>query len=129
MPYMAMQHAEDPREVLTKALGDISSVGVFHNKVLVAIYVRPKVTKSGIHLTDATTDEDKTQGKVGLIVKMGDRAFEPDTKWSWPDDIGLGDWVFFRASDGWAINVHGTSCRVLDDVDIKGRIESPDQVW
>ena len=40
-------------------------------QVLVAIYVRPKVTKSGIHIPDQTLQEDEYQGKVGLVLSWG----------------------------------------------------------
>lgn len=128
MPYMQMAHDVDPAQVLLDALGDLSTVEVLHNQVLVAIYVRPEMTKSKIILTAATRQEDESQGKAGLVVKMGADACKSDAKWKFPD-IEVGDWLVFRASDGWAVNVHGTPCRMLDDVNIRMRIAEPDQVW
>ena len=129
MPAVAMLHEEDPRQIVLDALGDISKCEVFHNQVLCAVYERPEKTKSGIFLTDTTREEDRHQGKVGLIVKMGRLAFKSDGKWQWPDDMGLGDWVYFRVSDGWNTTVNGKICRMLRDEDFKGRIQEPDQVW
>ena len=59
---------------------------------------------------------------------MGDQACVSDGKWVFPD-LGLNDWLFFRASDGWAITVNGVLCRILDDVNLRGRVQHPDQVW
>lgn len=128
MPSVAMLHERDPAEILFEEIGDLGPLELFHNQVLVAIYVRPEKTAKGLYMTQQTRDEDKTQGKVGLVVKLGASAFESDEKWEFPD-IKIGDWVYFRASDGWAITVNQKLCRIVDDVDIRGRVQHPDQVW
>jgi hypothetical protein len=43
--------------------------------------------------------------------------------------LDVGDWIYFRPSDGWQITVHGQLCRILDDTDVRGRIPAPDAVW
>ena|SRR5215831_1014826 len=140
MPARLMEHAVDPRADLWDKLGDIDDLEVFANQVLVAIYVRPERTKSGIILTDANRDEDKSQGKIGLVVKLGEYAFtvDPTKRDEWFGSINaeneggtikLGDWVYFRASDGWAVTVNQQPCRILDDVRIRGRVKHPDMVW
>jgi co-chaperonin GroES (HSP10) len=130
MPFMRMKHAVDPKKHLLDELGDISEIQVFQNKLLVAIYVRPNKTASGILLTDNTTDEDKHQGKVGLVVKKGPQAFvDPDDKWFNGVTVDVGEWVYFRPAESWAINVHGVECRLIDDTDIRGTTKYPDAVW
>lgn len=130
MPYMRMEHEVDPAETIRKDMGDISDIEIFHNQVLVAIYIRPEKTKSGLYLSSQTRDEDKYQGKVGLIIKKGADAFVDDTgKWFKGVNLDVGDWIYFRPSDGWQITVHGQLCRILDDTDIRGRILAPDSVW
>lgn len=130
MPPMKMTHDTDPKLDILEAIGDIKDVEIFNNQILVGIYIRPQKTKSGIFLTDSTVDEDRYQGKVGLIVKMGPDAFEDETgKWFKGANVKVGDWVVFRPSDGWAISVNGKSCRILDDIAVRGRIQSPDIVW
>lgn len=130
MPFMRMKHDKEPKEEILSEMGDISDVEIFHNQVLVAIYVRPETTKGGIILPGQTRDEDKYQGKVGLVIKKGEDAFnDPTGKWFKGVDIGLHDWVVFRPSDGWQITVHGKLCRILDDTDIRGRVPAPDAVW
>jgi co-chaperonin GroES (HSP10) len=127
---MAMKHEVDPKKDLLAALGDTSGVDVFNNAVLVAIYVRPNRTKSGIILTDNYTSEDRIQGKVGLVVKKGPRAFVDERgEWFVDANINEGDWVIFRPSDGWAINVNGVACRLIDDTAIRGTVDQPDRVW
>jgi co-chaperonin GroES (HSP10) len=125
-----MTHDTDPKEALTKELGDISGFEIFNNQVLCAVYVRPQKTKSGIYLTSQTVDEDRIQGKVGLIVKTGPDAFTDDSgQWFTDMNIELSDWVVFRPSDGWSVTVNGVLCRILDDTNVRGRVQHPDQVW
>lgn len=130
MPPMIMEHAIDPKEKLLEDIGDLKSFEVFNNKILAAVYIRPQKTKSGIYLTDKTTDEDRFQSKVGLIVKLGPSAFEPnEAGWFKGETFALNDWIVFRPSDGWSITVHGVLCRILSDTQIQGRVQNPDEVW
>jgi co-chaperonin GroES (HSP10) len=130
MPYMKMHHEIDPIEKITTEIGDLSSIKLFNNEVLVGIYLRPEKTKSGFYLTDNHRDEDKYQSKVGLLLKTGPKAFEPNPEgWFDGEKFKLNDWLVFRPSDGWQITVHGVLCRVLKDVQIKMRVNDPDEVW
>jgi hypothetical protein len=130
MPFMMMQHDEDPIKKIKDEIGNLGSIKLFNNEILVAIYLRPKKTKSGLYLSDQTTDEDRFQSKVGLLLMTGPKAFEPNNEgWFEGENIGLDDWLVFRPSDGWAITVHGVLCRILKDVQIKGRVQNPDEVW
>jgi co-chaperonin GroES (HSP10) len=130
MPFMVMQHEVDPSESIKKEMGDVSSVEVFNNQILVAVYIRPQKTKSGIILTNQTTDEDKFQSKIGLVIKKGPQAFK-DSSGQWFGDVEIneGDWIVFRPSDGWSITVNNVLCRMIDDVNVKGRVDQPDRVW
>jgi co-chaperonin GroES (HSP10) len=130
MTLVAMQHDTDPAKKLLEELGDLSKVELFNNQILVAVYIRPQKTKSGIYLTDKTTDEDRYQSKVGLLVKAGPSAFEDNNEgWFKGQTFNLNDWLFFRAADGWSITVNGVLCRILSDTQVKGRVAQPDQVW
>lgn len=130
MSNIAMLHEKDPKEVLLEQVGDISKIEVFNMQVLVAVYIRPEKTKSGLFLSDKARDEDRYQSKVGLIIKRGPTAFvDKDGEWFSGLDIKEGDWIVFRPSDGWNVTVNGTLCRMLDDMSVRARIEHPDQVW
>ena len=130
MPPMKMAHAKDPRDELLNEVGNIKEVEIFNNQILCAIYIRPQKTASGIILTEKYVDEDKYQGKVGLVLKMGPDAFVDESgKWFKNMKIKVGDWVVFRPSDGWSVSINGKSCRILDDVAIRGRVKSPDIIW
>jgi co-chaperonin GroES (HSP10) len=128
---MKMQHQEDPREVILGQLGEIPPEFVGWNKVMVALYIRPEKTLGGLILPDKSKDEDVFQGKVGLIVAMGPQAFVDDDNTKFHGvKYSVGDWVWFRASEGWAFQLHGVSCRLFHrEGDIYGRLTHPDDVW
>jgi len=130
MPPMIMNHEVDPKEKLHKEIGDLSNIHIFNNQLLIALYIRPKVTKSGIYLTDKTVDEDIYQSKVGLLVKKGKSAFNDGTgTWFDGETFEIGDWLISRPSDGWTITINNVPCRIIDDVNIKGRTDHPDKIW
>ena len=130
MPVVKMKHDEDPAEKILAQLGDISAFEVFNDRILVAVYERPSVTKGGIHLTDNQRKEDQFQGKAALIVKMGPLV----------NDIAVGrgpfkvgDWVAVNPSDGWSMHIgeqaNKALLRLLSEKSIHMRIPSPDSVW
>jgi co-chaperonin GroES (HSP10) len=125
-----MSHAVDPKQEMLDKIGDISKVEVFHNQTLVMVYIRPDRTASGLYLADKTRDEDRFQGKTGLVLKKGPLAFVDDeTNKFHGQDVNVGDWVFYRVSDGFPITINGQLCRLLEEVHIKGRINEPDTVY
>lgn len=130
MTAMLMAHDDDPRQKLLDEIGDLSQVELFNNQILVAVYVRPTKTKSGLYLTDKYAEEDKFQGKVGLLVGMGPAAFQDDSgQWFNNASFNLHDWLVYRPSDGWSITINGVLCRMLSDTQVKMRIPTPDTAW
>lgn len=128
MPHVQMIHDAPAANLLMEAVGDLSDIEIFHNKLLVAIYKRPEKTAGGVYLTEKHLDEDRYQSKVGLVLRMGPSAFVNTKEWVF-ENIRVGEWVVFKPSDGWAISVNKVDCRILEDIDVKGRIRFPDQVW
>lgn len=124
-----MQHDEDPRDVIMKKIGDISGVRLSGAQVLVATYIRPEKKKSGLIITSSVREEDKFQGKCGLVLKMGPLAYKETEKLDFGGySVKEKDWVWYRPMDGYALSVNGVHCRVLDDVEIKGDLDHPDTV-
>jgi len=130
MPAALMSHIEDPANEIRKHIGDISKIEVLHNQILVGVYIRPEKTKGGILLTSQTRDEDRYQGKAGLVLKKGPLAFvDDDNNKFHGQNVDVGDWVFYRVSDGFPLVLNGTLCRLLEEVHVKGKIPSPDVVF
>lgn len=127
------KHMEDPRKGILDEIGDLSEFELFHNHVLVAIYVRPTTATLGgmeWHLPDSALKEDEYQGTVGLVLKKGPAAFLDDASKSFYGcDADVGDWVFFRAADGIRMKVKNVLCRRIEDIFVSGRIPNPDYVY
>ena len=130
MPHMVMKHDVDPKKEILKLLGDINDLKIYNNQILVAVYIRPEKTINGIIIPEMNRNEDKTQGKVGIVLKNGPDAFvDSSNQWFKEVSVDYNDWVIFRPSDGWSITVNNVLCRILDDTNVRGSITHPDQVW
>jgi hypothetical protein len=127
--------AADTKEGLLANLGDLSGIEIGKIQVLLAIYVRPQVTASGIALTQKYQKEDIYQGKVGLVVKIGsgctfDHLDRPPQ---------LHDWVVVRPSDTWPFDINTdtkalfadefTPCRLAYQDHIRAVVGHPGMVW
>lgn len=126
-----------PKQALLDAAGDLSDYDIFHNLVLVATYVPPETTKGGIILADRTLDEDRFQGKVGLVLKVGPLAFVDDAKTQFgKKKVEPGDWVIYRPSDAQELFIRdrrqmnaGLPCRLIEDVFIKATVADPTLIY
>jgi co-chaperonin GroES (HSP10) len=139
MTTTAMKHVIDPRIDLQNKIGVLNHIKLLHNQVLVATYVRPEKTRGGIILAPSIRDEDKYQGKVGIVIAKGPMAFVDDSRTQFMGaTVELGDWITYRMSDGWQMTIKGNStsdnpsgeyhCRMLQDIDIKAIISHPDDL-
>lgn len=134
--FVSVEHATDPRQAILDRIGEIPEGVVQFSRILVAIYQPPMVHKTagGILLTEGMQEEDLQeflwQGKVGLIVAKGPQAYVDDetTKFHGTSNA-VGDWVWFRPSDGMPADVNEVFCRVFFERDILGRIPHPDYIW
>lgn len=134
--------AQLKRDILAK-IGDVSEFEIAQNEVLLAIYQRPELTAGGIALVSQTLKEDIYQGKVGLVVKIGEHCqfdrVDPYTNIKTGIPISLHDWVVVRPSDTWALDVNMKSdtlskkdyvaCRLVHDKDIRAKIPHPGVIW
>jgi co-chaperonin GroES (HSP10) len=127
---LQVHHDRDPKEEIMEAvapyLGDVEPLSA---GVLVVVYERPDKTKGGIILADRTRTEDLYQGKVGLIVKMGNLAFIEDDNHVWGEaKPKIGDWVVYRVGDTFPCVLGERTCRFVQDVNIRAIIQRPDIV-
>lgn len=130
MPHMLMEHQENPAEPIYKKIGNLDDFPIFGNLVLIGVYERPEKTKSGILLAQTTRDEDKNQGKAGLVLKKGPGAFKSDKNYDFHGmDVVPGEWVAIFVSDGRPIVLNGQLCRLVEDQHIRLKIPTPDSVF
>jgi hypothetical protein len=136
MPALLAIHDVDPKkEIFKKVKKPLAEMQLFGNAILVATYIRPRKAKHGtldLVLPDSVVKEDEYQGKVGLVLKLGPRAYQDDESFQFHGQkVDVGDWVVYRPSDGWALTIveGGQLCRMLVESSIRMKIPSPDAIW
>lgn len=134
MPAMTMVHEKDPRQEIWEKIGNLDEWKVFHNDVLIAVYMRPDQVKlkggGSLYIPDQTRAEDANQGKAGMVLKKGPLAFKSDENFDFcGQDVEPGDWISIWVSDGRKVMVNGVLCRLVADRDIQLGIPRPDAVW
>lgn len=131
MPTALKMVEQDSREeIRAKLKGAERQIRIMGARVLVATYIRGEKTASGIYLPDRTRDEEKHQGKAGMIIAMGPLAFEDDDTHKWGDDKpGIDDWVMFNIGDTRRLVVGDAECRILEDVAVQAVIANPDEIY
>jgi co-chaperonin GroES (HSP10) len=129
--HRVMLHEVDPKEKIWNKIGSLDTITITYSWILVGVYERPEKTKSGIHLPDTgSRDEDKYQGKIGLVLKVGPLAFKDTESVQFNGfKVEEGEWIVLAPSDGWSLSVHGQICRMVTDAAIKMVASHPDEVW
>jgi len=140
MPQREFDHGDiDPADAIIEKIGLIDDFDVFYNKVLVGVYERPDKMKKIVRddgttgqiiIPDSIREEDRYQGKVGLVLKIGPTAFVDDGGAQFHGQkVEKGEWVVFRPSAGLKMEINKTLCVLLQDVQIEMRVPQPDLVF
>lgn len=116
-----VSQSKNPKLEIIKLVGDISKEIVFNDLVLVGIYFRAEKTAGGIIRPQENVQEDQYQGKVGLVLKMGEDAAERAA-----GIIDVGDWIVCNIKDGWEITLNGYPCRLIALDRIRMKITNPE---
>lgn len=109
----------------------LSSFQVPLNKVLLLTYLKSDFAgRAGLIMKpDKTKDEDKWQGKVGLIVKMGPKAFVNTDSFDFGGVVpSVGDWLVYRNSDGMQLAIDNAHCCLIEDYLYQGIVPDPDSI-
>jgi hypothetical protein len=152
-----LRYAEDkacatPEGLKAKLLADllpaIEGIDIQNNRVLVAQYITANVTPGGIIRPFTNQDEDRWQGKIGLVLKVGPLAFQydevmafiNDEEMTWDEAVqhfGLpevGDWVQFRNSETHEVGIVvapgvAAPCRYINDNSIISKVADPTVIY
>lgn len=121
-------------ELVRKKIGALDDYIVMGSSVLVATYIKPRKTAGGIILTEKAVDEDRWQGKVGLVLKMGEDAFKYTYTGAGAYDYTgpkpeVGSYIAFHTSDAREVGIKGVSCKLIDASLIKLIVPDPDAIY
>lgn len=134
VPHRAIEKistSSDPKKAILEAVGDLSQVDIMFNEVLLGVYIRPEKTTGGIIRPTSNVQEDVWQGKVGLVLKWGNKAYVDDDEYHFDDGdkIKPGEWAVFMISDARSLNINGCPCRLVRDSNLKMRVKDPNIVF
>jgi co-chaperonin GroES (HSP10) len=124
-----VEHKVDPKKVINDALkGWIDRIRPTSGDVLVCVYERPEKTKGNIIMPETASrrSEDKFQGVVGLIVKVGPEYGKHKQALGLNPMPQIGDWVAFRTQDCVSFVLGQRSMRLLQGDFIRLVLSDPD---
>ena len=97
-------------------------------RILVLPYKAKEKTKGGIILSDKTVTESQIATNCGLVMEMGPDAYNDKDKFPNGPWCKKKDWVLFARYAGSRIYIDGGELRILNDDEILGTIEDPEDI-
>ena len=97
-------------------------------RIVVLPYKAKQKTKGGIILSDKTITESQIATNCGLVMDMGPDAYSDKDKFHNGPWCKKKDWVLFARYAGSRIYIDGGEIRVLNDDEILGTIDDPEDI-
>tara|TARA_R110002020_G_scaffold176729_6_gene369097 strand:- start:573 stop:1049 length:477 start_codon:yes stop_codon:yes gene_type:complete len=85
-------------------------------------------TKGGILLSKDTQQRTQLGTNVGYVLKLGDLAYADESKFPNGPWCAEGDWVIFGKYAGSRIQIDGGEIRLLNDDEILGIVNDPEDI-
>ena len=96
-------------------------------KLLIAIPKKDEKIGS-IHLPDQYRKAEETASICGMVIDMGDDAYQDRDKYPMGAWCDVGDWVIFRSYSGTRLKVQGVEYRLINDDTVEAVVEDPRSV-
>ena len=123
-----IKQVEKEKKVKKKPLEEMSLPKPTGWRILVLPYKAKEKTKGGIILSDKTITESQIATNCGLVMDMGPDAYSDEDKFPNGPWCKKKDWVLFARYAGSRIYIDGGEIRVLNDDEILGTIEDPEDI-
>tara|TARA_R100000654_G_scaffold1305_1_gene4782 strand:+ start:4326 stop:4706 length:381 start_codon:yes stop_codon:yes gene_type:complete len=94
-------------------------------KLLIAMPALEEKTEGGIFIPDAMKEAESTASVVGLVVLMGDMAYQDEDKFPTGPYCKEGEWVIFRSYSGTRFKVEGQEFRLINDDTVEAVVKDP----
>ena len=96
-------------------------------KLMLAI-AGAETKRGGVYLPEAHVDKETTATILGVVVSMGDLAYNDDKKFPTGPWCKVGDFVMFHPYSGTRFAVKGQEFRFLNDDMVLAVIEDPSEL-
>jgi len=97
-------------------------------RILVLPFKAKDKTKGGILLTDKTIEDSQLTASVALVLDTGPDAYADKEKFPNGPWCKQGDWVVFGRYAGSRLKIEGGEVRLLNDDEILGTVDSPEDI-
>ena len=124
----AAQQIKQIKEKKRKPLEKMSIPNPTGWRIIVLPYKAKEKTKGGIILSDKTVAESQIATNCGLVMEVGPDAYQDEDKFPNGPWCKKKDWVLFARYAGSRINIDGGELRVLNDDEILGTIDDPEDI-
>ena len=91
-------------------------------------YRGAKTTKGGIVIAEETRQRAQLATNVGYVLKVGDLSYADESKFPYGPWCKAGDWVIFGRYAGSRIQIDGGEIRLLNDDEILGLVNDPEDI-
>ena len=123
-----IKQVEKEKKVKKKPLEKMSLPKPTGWRIIVLTYKAKEKTKGGIILSDKTVAESQIATNCGLVMEIGPDAYNDKDKFPNGPWCKKKDWVLFARYAGSRIYIDGGEIRVLNDDEILGTIEDPEDI-
>jgi len=123
-----IKQVQKEKKVKKKPLEEMSLPKPTGWRILVLPYKAKEKTKGGIILSDKTVTESQIATNCGLVLDTGPDAYNDKDKFPNGPWCKKKDWVLFARYAGSRIYIDGGEIRVLNDDEILGTIEDPEDI-
>ena len=97
-------------------------------RIAILPYRGTNKTKGGILLADDTQKRTQLATNVGYVLKVGDIAYADESKFPHGPWCQPGDWVIFGRYAGSRIQIDGGEIRLLNDDEVLGIVNDPEDI-
>ena len=123
-----IKQVQKEKKVKKKPLEEMSLPKPTGWRILVLPYKAKEKTKGGIILSDKTVTESQIATNCGLVLDIGPDAYNDKDKFPNGPWCKKKDWVLFARYAGSRIYIDGGEIRVLNDDEILGTIDDPEDI-
>ena len=94
-------------------------------RLLIALPTVEKTYESGILKADLTLHTEQVLSVVGVVLDMGESAYQDPVRFPHGPWCKQGDFVMFRANTGSRFKVNGSEYRIMNDDSIEAVVADP----
>jgi len=97
-------------------------------RLLVLPFRAKQKTKGGVLLTDKAVEDSQLTTTVAMVLATGPDAYKDKDKFPSGSWCKQGDWVVFGRYAGSRLKIEGGEVRILNDDEILGTIDNPEDI-